>query len=74
MMIARSQYKPLTKVIFYSPEICGNIKTTKTAVLKKLRYMRLKFLVRYSGVWLPLYCIGNLLHWFHRRQGSWNMY
>ena len=25
MAIARSQYQPLTKAIFYSPEICGNI-------------------------------------------------
>ena len=58
MFIARSQYQPLTKAIFSSPEVCGNIlnvfwggvKTTKISILQKLRYMKLHCLVGDSGL------------------------
>ena len=80
ILIARFQYQPLTKAIFYRPEICRNIlnmslggnKTTKIAALNKLIYINIHCIDRYSGVWLPWSCVGKFLPWFHRRPGSWN--
>ena len=39
MVIARSQYQPLTKAIFSSPEICGNILNIFGAWLKPQKLM-----------------------------------
>ena len=71
MVISRSQYKPLTKVIFSSPEMCRNIshifwgwiKTAKITLKNKLIYLKLSCLIRDHGVWTPLSCIGTLVSW-----------
>ena len=35
--------------------------------------MKLHFIVRYSGLWLPLSCIGDIFHWFQIIQGLCNV-
>ena len=38
----------------------GGIQTTKTAVKNKFRYLKMSYLVRYSGLWPLLSCVGTL--------------
>ena len=78
MVISGSQYQTLTKAIFPSPEISGNIlnkiwggiKTNKIYVKNKLRCMKLTCIVRDVSVWPHLACIGILVS---KNAGLFNM-
>ena len=66
MVIAISQYQPLTKAIFSSPKTCrnilnifwGRINTTNIPVSNKLWYLKLPCIVRDCIVWSTINCIG----------------
>ena len=67
IMIARYPYRLLNKLYFYYWNLCKNLKhilgwyeNHQITVDNKLRGMKLHFIVKYGGLWMPLSCIGDL--------------
>ena len=69
------------KLVFSTSRICGHtlntfwggVRTTKLLYRINGYTKSCIILFRDSSLWHPSYFIGNIWHWFHRRQGLWNV-